>query len=82
LINIDCSSNCKYQQDGKCCLEKIQIQKVSGKSDCIYFIPNTHWQLSNKIIYYIYNFIKKEDIYIEKQINLHSYDYFYSYLYL
>jgi len=42
LINIDCSSNCKYQQDGKCCLEKIQIQKVSGKSDCIYFIPNTH----------------------------------------
>lgn len=39
LININCSSNCEYQKDGKCHLDKIQIQKVSGNSDCIYYIP-------------------------------------------
>ena len=41
LININCSSNCKYQKDGKCYLDKVQIQKVSGSSDCVYFAPQT-----------------------------------------
>lgn len=40
LININCSANCKYQTDGKCNLTQVQIQKVLGNSDCIYFVPN------------------------------------------
>ena len=40
LTNINCSSNCKYQKDGKCELDKIQLQKFSGNTDCIYFVPN------------------------------------------
>ena len=41
LININCSSNCKYQKDGKCHLESVQIQKVCGNTDCVYFVSNT-----------------------------------------
>lgn len=44
LININCSSNCKFQKDGKCNLDKVQNQKVSGNLDCIYFISNCQTQ--------------------------------------
>jgi len=40
LININCSSNCKYQKDGICHLDKVQMQKVHGNSECIYFTAN------------------------------------------
>ena len=37
VININCSFKCKYQKDGKCHLDNVQAQKVTGNSDCIYF---------------------------------------------
>lgn len=36
--NINCSANCMYQQDGKCCLENVAKQsKITPNQDCIYF---------------------------------------------
>lgn len=39
LTNINCSSNCAYQKDGKCILENVPLQKVTPSSDCAYFSP-------------------------------------------
>lgn len=37
LTNINCSSNCLYQKDGKCTLEKVDSKPIISTSDCIYF---------------------------------------------
>jgi len=36
---ISCNYNCKYQQDGYCCLSDTKASKHSGTSGCIYFDP-------------------------------------------
>lgn len=42
-MNINCTSNCKYQKDGKCYLDKVQIQKITVRSsDCIYFVSKSN----------------------------------------
>lgn len=44
MVNINCSSNCKYQIDGKCTLSTISINNDNlisnnnNKIDCAYFI--------------------------------------------
>ena len=37
LTNINCSENCIYQHDGKCCFENICEQKISPNQSCAYF---------------------------------------------
>ena len=36
---IACNYNCKYQQDGYCCLNDATGAKHCGNSECIYFDP-------------------------------------------
>ena len=38
LTNINCTSNCIYQKDGKCGYELIDTGKISCVSDCAYFV--------------------------------------------
>lgn len=38
LTNINCSANCVYQKDGKCCFEKIDFKTVTPASNCAYFL--------------------------------------------
>jgi hypothetical protein len=38
LTNINCSSNCIYQKDGKCYFENISTTRVTPSNDCAYFI--------------------------------------------
>ncbi len=41
MTNINCSANCIYQKDGKCCFENIKNQqKATPNSDCAYFAMN------------------------------------------
>ena len=40
LTNINCSSNCIYQKEGKCCYSKVFSSYISANSDCAYFSPN------------------------------------------
>ncbi len=37
MTNINCSSSCLYQKDGKCTLEDISIKNITPSTDCIYF---------------------------------------------
>ena len=37
LTNINCSENCIYQHDGKCCFENICEQKISPHQSCAYY---------------------------------------------
>ena len=41
LTNINCTSNCIYQKDGKCDYELISLGKISSTSDCEYFVSKT-----------------------------------------
>ncbi len=36
---ISCNYNCKYQQDGYCCLVSTTNAKHCGNSECVYFDP-------------------------------------------
>ncbi|MBR6504303.1 MAG: hydroxymyristoyl-ACP dehydratase [Clostridia bacterium] len=38
MTNINCSSNCIYQKDGKCTLEYITNNIAKSNSDCAYFL--------------------------------------------
>lgn len=38
LTNINCSSNCVYQKEGKCCFENIEMKKVTPNSKCAYYL--------------------------------------------
>ncbi|MFR0822317.1 MAG: hypothetical protein ACLU84_07010 [Clostridia bacterium] len=38
MTNINCSSNCIYQKDGKCAFENISEQKVTPNSNCAYYL--------------------------------------------
>ena len=38
LTNINCSANCVYQKDGKCCFENVSLQTVTPASNCAYYI--------------------------------------------
>lgn len=37
MTNINCSSNCKHQADGKCTLENAISEALSLETDCVYF---------------------------------------------
>ncbi|MFQ8988379.1 MAG: hypothetical protein ACLR6T_06815 [Intestinibacter sp.] len=37
MTNINCSENCIYQQDGKCCFENICEQKIKPNPSCAYY---------------------------------------------
>ena len=37
MTNINCSSNCKHQIDGKCTLDNATINSLSAKTDCVFF---------------------------------------------
>lgn len=37
MTNINCSSSCLYQKEGKCTLDSISIKSITPTSDCIYF---------------------------------------------
>lgn len=37
MTNINCSSSCLYQKDGKCTLENISVKSITPTDDCIYF---------------------------------------------
>ncbi|MCX7748295.1 MAG: hydroxymyristoyl-ACP dehydratase [Clostridia bacterium] len=41
MTTINCSSNCVYQEDGKCNLDNITILSISSTSDCVFFQENT-----------------------------------------
>ena len=38
LTNINCSSDCVYQKDGKCCFENISKQQVTPNNNCAYYL--------------------------------------------
>ena len=38
MTNINCSSNCVYQKDGKCCLENVSNQKFTPHGNCAYYL--------------------------------------------
>lgn len=38
LTNINCSADCVYQKDGKCCFENILFQTSTPSLDCAYFL--------------------------------------------
>lgn len=49
MTNINCSSNCVYQKDGKCCFENIKNQqKVTPNKDCAYYVAESNKKLLNK----------------------------------
>ena len=37
VTNINCSSSCLYQKDGKCTLENVSIKTPTPTADCIYY---------------------------------------------
>lgn len=37
MTNINCSSSCLYQKNGKCTLENISVKSITPTDDCIYF---------------------------------------------
>jgi len=37
LTNINCSTNCVYQEEGKCTFENINMKKITPDSNCAYF---------------------------------------------
>ena len=37
MTNINCSSNCNYQKDGKCMLENVFETLITPTKDCAYF---------------------------------------------
>lgn len=38
MTNINCSSSCIYQKEGKCCLEKVSAAMLqSSNENCVYF---------------------------------------------
>ena len=38
MTNINCSSNCVYQKDGKCCLENVSSQSFTPNENCAYYL--------------------------------------------
>lgn len=48
LTNINCSSNCIYQKDGKCSFHFVSPSFISSFSQCVYFIPKNNEDKSNK----------------------------------
>ena len=38
LTNINCSSNCVYQKEGKCTFENISSKRATPDSKCAYFL--------------------------------------------
>lgn len=40
MTTINCTSDCVYQKDGKCCFENISNQKVTPNSNCAYYLSN------------------------------------------
>ena len=37
MTNINCSSSCIYQKDGKCTLDNIDVKCVTPSEDCMYY---------------------------------------------
>ena len=44
LTNINCSSNCIYQKDGKCSYEFVSTTNLSSNSFCAYYVENNKSQ--------------------------------------
>ncbi len=42
MTNINCSSKCVYQKDGKCTLENISNNSITPVKDCVYFKDIRH----------------------------------------
>ena len=40
MTNINCSSNCIYQENGVCNLENNIIKKITSTKDCAYFVDS------------------------------------------
>lgn len=38
MTNINCSSDCVYQKDGKCCFENVAKQQVTPNNNCAYYL--------------------------------------------
>lgn len=50
MTNINCSSDCIHQHDGKCCLEKLEKDFPISNKDCTYFKSvDTNKQIPNKL---------------------------------
>ncbi len=47
---IACTSNCKYQKDGSCSLEKAGVNGTVSDSSCIHYIPKQTSKYSNNKI--------------------------------
>lgn len=50
MTNINCSSNCIYQEDGKCMMNNIQMNPIFDGSDCIYYKENSSTSKSDQEI--------------------------------
>ena len=41
MTNINCTKNCLYQEDGKCCYDRVEThhtsQNIITDKDCLYF---------------------------------------------
>lgn len=44
MTNINCTKNCLYQEDGKCCYDRVESQNISQNTtcdkECLYFREN------------------------------------------
>jgi len=38
MTNINCTSNCLYQKDGKCSLDNVTAVSVTSTDSCAYFV--------------------------------------------
>ena len=41
MTNINCSSNCIYQKDGKCTFDNIISKELTSNDNCAYFTEKT-----------------------------------------
>ncbi|MBO5004754.1 MAG: hypothetical protein J6D03_05845 [Clostridia bacterium] len=41
MTNINCSSDCIYQKDGKCSYENIVTKKATPSFDCTYYLSKS-----------------------------------------
>ncbi len=50
MTNINCTSNCIYQKDGKCNLNIVTAASVTANNSCIYFVKREDSKASSKCI--------------------------------
>ena len=62
---IPCTSDCKYQSDGSCSLEKAVCGGIASDSGCIHYVPKETSKYSK-------NEIKKENPHTFKCVWIHK----------